>query len=166
MRLLVIGGTGFIGRFVVRQLISQGHEVAIFHRGRTRTDIPLAVKQFVGNRNQLEQHRSTLSAFSPSSDAYATGEVLVALLQSGFASHNQRNLRRGIEFLLRTQQDDGSWFAESRSMPVQEYFESGFPHSRSQFISCAATSWATLALLTYESRAHNKLTHLNPGGAQ
>jgi ankyrin repeat protein len=100
------------------------------------------------------------------SDAYATGEVLVALRQSGLASRYQKNLRRGIEFLLKTQKDDGSWFVESRSMPVQEYFESGFPHLKSQFISCAATSWATLALLTYESRADNKHTRLNAGGPQ
>ena len=83
------------------------------------------------------------------SDAYATGEVLVALLQSGLATHYSRKIVRGIDFLLSAQQDDGSWFVESRSMPVQPYFESGFPHARSQFISCAATSWATLALITY-----------------
>jgi hypothetical protein len=41
---------------------------------------------------------------------------------------------------------DGSWFVRSRSLPVQPYFETGFPHGRSQFISCAATSWATAAL--------------------
>jgi hypothetical protein len=86
------------------------------------------------------------------SDAYATGEVLVALLQSSLAPRYRRNIRRGIELLLRTQQDDGSWFVESRSMPLQPYFESGFPHLRSQFISCAATSWATLAMLTYEDQ--------------
>jgi hypothetical protein len=31
-------------------------------------------------------------------------------------------------------------------MPVQPYFESGFPHGKSQFISSAATCWATMAL--------------------
>ena len=54
--------------------------------------------------------------------------------------------RRGTQFLLKTQLADGSWFVQSRSLPVQAYFESGFPHGRSQFISCAATSWATMAL--------------------
>jgi ankyrin repeat protein len=87
-----------------------------------------------------------------SSDAYATGEVLVTVLQSGLASRYQSNIRRGIDFLLSTQHDDGSWFVESRSMPVQSYFESDFPHRRSQFISCAATNWATLALLIFQQR--------------
>src|SRR5262249_20673830 len=54
--------------------------------------------------------------------------------------------RRGVQFLLKTQRSDGSWFVESRSLPVQPYFESGFPHGRSQFIPCAATGWATIAL--------------------
>jgi squalene cyclase len=80
------------------------------------------------------------------SDAYATGEVLVALKQSGAVSSRYPAYRRGVEFLLETQLSDGSWFVESRSLPVQPYFESGFPHGRSQFISCAATSWATMAL--------------------
>jgi ankyrin repeat protein len=80
------------------------------------------------------------------SDAYATGQVLVALQQSGAVSVADLAYRRGTRFLLQTQLADGSWFVRSRSLPVQPFFESGFPHGRSQFISCAATSWATAAL--------------------
>jgi ankyrin repeat protein len=83
---------------------------------------------------------------SMKSDAYATGQVLVALEQSGAVKASDPAYRRGVQFLLKTQLADGSWFVESRSLPVQPYFESGFPHGRSQFISCAATSWATIAL--------------------
>jgi ankyrin repeat protein len=79
-------------------------------------------------------------------DAYATGQVLVALQQSGAVSVADPAYRRGTQFLLTTQLADGSWFVPSRSLPVQPFFESGFPHGRSQFISCAATSWATAAL--------------------
>jgi ankyrin repeat protein len=79
-------------------------------------------------------------------DAYATGQVLVALHQSGAVSAADPAYRRGTRFLLKTQLADGSWFVRSRSLPVQPYFESGFPHGRSQFISCAATSWAAAAL--------------------
>jgi hypothetical protein len=79
-------------------------------------------------------------------DAYATGQVLVALQQSGAVSVADPAYRRGTRFLLQTQLADGSWFVQSRSLPVQSFFETGFPHGRSQFISCAATSWATAAL--------------------
>jgi hypothetical protein len=79
-------------------------------------------------------------------DAYATGQVLVALQQAGAVSVAVPAYRRGTRFLLTTQLADGSWFVQSRSLPVQPFFESGFPHGRSQFISCAATSWAATAL--------------------
>ncbi len=80
------------------------------------------------------------------SDAYATGEVLFALQQSGHLRSIDAGCRRGVRFLLKTQRPDGSWFVQTRSLPVQPYFESGFPYRKSQFISCAATSWAVMAL--------------------
>jgi mono/diheme cytochrome c family protein len=80
------------------------------------------------------------------SDAYATGEALVALRESGAAAPGDRAFRKGIEFLLSTQIDDGSWIVESRVVPIQAYFESGFPYGVNQWISAAATGWATLAL--------------------
>jgi hypothetical protein len=45
-----------------------------------------------------------------------------------------------------TQFADGSWYVKRRALPIQPYFESGFPHARNQFISAAATDWATTAL--------------------
>jgi ankyrin repeat protein len=80
------------------------------------------------------------------SDAYATGQALAALAEAGGLSPNDPAYRRGAAFLLRTQLRDGSWFVATRSLPVQPYFESGFPHGKSQFISCAATAWAVMAL--------------------
>jgi len=81
------------------------------------------------------------------SDAYATGTVLAALYQIGGIEATDRVYQRGVRFLLSTQKDDGSWFIRSRSKPFQLYFESGFPHTKDQWISCAGTSWATVALL-------------------
>ena len=40
MKVLVIGGTNFIGPPLVRRLVALGHEVAVFHRGRTQADLP------------------------------------------------------------------------------------------------------------------------------
>lgn len=80
------------------------------------------------------------------SDAYATGLALVALSESGLPVTDPA-YRRGLTRLLRTQAADGSWFVASRSKPFQEYFESGFPYGPDQFISTAATAWATSALI-------------------
>lgn len=54
---------------------------------------------------------------------------------------------RGVAYLLRTQQEDGSWLVQSRAFPFQPYMESGFPHGHNQWISSAATAWATMAIL-------------------
>ena len=80
------------------------------------------------------------------SDAYATGSALAALRMAADMPAADPTYRLGVAYLLRTQFDDGSWRVRSRSLPVQPYYESGFPHGRNQFISCAATGWAATAL--------------------
>ena len=83
---------------------------------------------------------------SLTSDAYATGEALVALAESGVMPTSDAAYKRGVDFLLRTQFADGSWFVKSRAIPLQPHFESGFPFGRDQFISAAGTNWAARAL--------------------
>ena len=82
---------------------------------------------------------------SMNADAYATGQALAALQESGLTASDPA-VRRGIEFLVRSQLQDGSWYVPSRSVPIQAYFESGFPHGADQWISAAATAWAVTAL--------------------
>ncbi|HTI39259.1 MAG TPA: ankyrin repeat domain-containing protein [Vicinamibacterales bacterium] len=81
------------------------------------------------------------------SDAYATGQALVALLSSGAMTPKAPVIRRGMQFLLRTQFGDGSWHVATRAVPIQPYFDAGFPYGKDQFISAAATNWATQALI-------------------
>lgn len=81
-------------------------------------------------------------------DAYATGTALTALHETGGLSTSNQAWRRAVRFLVQTQRPDGSWQVVTRVEPIQEYFESGFPHGTNQFISAFATGWATLALLT------------------
>ncbi|HEY8504051.1 MAG TPA: prenyltransferase/squalene oxidase repeat-containing protein, partial [Gemmataceae bacterium] len=79
-------------------------------------------------------------------DAYATGTVLVALRLSGVPADHPA-VRKGVSYLLRTQRDDGAWLVETRSRPIQVFFDNGDPGGKSQFISMAATGWGVLALL-------------------
>ena len=44
MRILIIGGTRFIGPQVVRRLHAQGHEVTLFHRGKSKADLPAEIE--------------------------------------------------------------------------------------------------------------------------
>jgi squalene cyclase len=83
---------------------------------------------------------------SLSSDAYATGQALVALKNAGVLNATDSGYKRGVQYLINTQLGDGSWHVRSRTLPFQPYFDSDFPHGTDQFISAAATNWATMAL--------------------
>ena len=80
------------------------------------------------------------------SDAYATGQALYALAESGALNTTDPAFRRGIEYLVKTQLADGSWYVRTRAIPIQPIFDPSFPHGRDAFISAAATHWATMAL--------------------
>ena len=47
MRILIIGGTRFVGPFLVRQLAEQGHHVIIYHRGDHAAAVPEGVEQII-----------------------------------------------------------------------------------------------------------------------
>jgi hypothetical protein len=80
------------------------------------------------------------------SDAYSTAQAVYALGESGAGAAGDTGRRRGIEFLLKTQQPDGSWHVKSRAVKFQPYFQSGFPHDHDQWISATATALATVVL--------------------
>jgi nucleoside-diphosphate-sugar epimerase len=55
MRILVIGGTSFIGRFLLERLMRERHQIAVFHRGRHSSEKPSGIEQIVGDRNHLRE---------------------------------------------------------------------------------------------------------------
>jgi ankyrin repeat protein len=89
------------------------------------------------------------------SDGYATGLVLYSLNQGGGLSPSHPAYQRGTKFLLKEQLSDGSWFVPTRASPVQVGIDDIFSHGRHQWISSAATSWSTMALMLAEQGASN-----------
>ena len=87
-------------------------------------------------------------------DAYATGLALSALAMTDPTSVNTAVYRRGVDYLMRTREADGSWHVRTRAFGFQPYFESGFPHGHDQWISMAATAWSAMALMPAVSAAH------------
>ena len=83
------------------------------------------------------------------SDAYATGIIMTALLTAQPDLAHAKWYLRGVNYLLETQKKDGSWLVLTRSRPIQEYFESDFPHGEDQFISISASCWSVIALSQY-----------------
>ena len=50
MRLLVLGGTRFVGRHLVELALAGGHEVSLFTRGKTNADLVPQVEHLHGDR--------------------------------------------------------------------------------------------------------------------
>ncbi len=82
MKVLVIGGTGFIGPHVVRQLSEIGHSVAVFHRGKTKIDLP--AEHLLGDRRDLARLR-------PKADV-----VIDLILSSGTQAQEMMDVFRGV----------------------------------------------------------------------
>src|SRR5438876_1009892 len=84
------------------------------------------------------------------SDAYSTGQALVALHDGGGMSITDANWQRGIDWLLKTQAADGSWHTATRLYPPAPlsppYYESGLPYGHDQFLSAQGGAWAVMAL--------------------
>ena len=65
MKTLILGGTNFVGPFVVRELVELGHEVTTFHRGETEQDLPPNVRHVHGDFADFNKHVHALRGISP-----------------------------------------------------------------------------------------------------
>jgi N-acyl-D-amino-acid deacylase len=128
-------------------------------RPRTNYDLAWRLQGLVwggkGNEAILAARRELLAAqrsdggwpdiASMESGAYTTGLAMIALQSSGLPVSDPA-YQRGVQYLLNTQLEDGSWHVRSRAAGFQPYFDNGFPHGVDQWISAAGTSLATIAL--------------------
>ena len=51
LRILILGGTGFIGPHMVEWALARGHQITLFNRGRTNTNLFPKVEKLVGDRD-------------------------------------------------------------------------------------------------------------------
>jgi 2'-hydroxyisoflavone reductase len=51
LRILILGGTGYIGPHLVKHAVSRGHHVTIFTRGRRDPELPDSIERLTGDRN-------------------------------------------------------------------------------------------------------------------
>jgi len=64
MRILAIGGNGFIGRFVTALLVEAGHEVVVFHRGSTPVD-SAGARELIGRHQDLPLFGADIARLAP-----------------------------------------------------------------------------------------------------
>jgi nucleoside-diphosphate-sugar epimerase len=65
MRILVIGGNGFIGSPLVRELSDAGHQLAVLHRRAEAHPADHRVLTIPADRNRLPDHRKSIQQFAP-----------------------------------------------------------------------------------------------------
>ena len=96
MRTLVLGGTRFIGRALVAELLSAGQTVAIVHRGEHEVELPPEVEHIHTDRGRLNECREQLSSFSPDAVILGRGATICRLP----LVHGEHDHRRREEFVL------------------------------------------------------------------
>ncbi|MGA8922898.1 MAG: NAD-dependent epimerase/dehydratase family protein [Candidatus Dormiibacterota bacterium] len=65
MRVIVLGGTRFIGRAIVEELAGSGNEVLVVHRGQLEPDDMPPVRHLHAERTELGEHKAELESFEP-----------------------------------------------------------------------------------------------------
>ncbi len=87
MKILLIGGSGFIGQYTAEQLLTSGQSVTIFHRGTTR--VPEGAEEILGNRQFLQDHQ-------PDFRRQKFDVVIDFILSSGRQAQQLMDTSRGI----------------------------------------------------------------------
>jgi nucleoside-diphosphate-sugar epimerase len=87
MRVLMIGGNGFIGPAVVERLLSSGHDVTLFHRG-TKKVFP-ELNHIIGDRRQLAGYADVFRELAPD-------VVLDLILSNGHQAQDLMRTFKGI----------------------------------------------------------------------
>src|SRR5712691_3641564 len=89
MRILLIGGNGFIGSPVANELRRSGHDLAILHRGAEAASTAPGVLRIRGDRNHLSDSLDAIRTFSPH-------VIIDLILSSGNQAHELIRVARDL----------------------------------------------------------------------
>ncbi len=91
MRILIIGGTIFLGRHIRDAALARGHSVTIFHRGQHALDAATDIQEILGDReNPTDLARLASDHWDAIIDTCAYIPRQIRLLQSAFATSPAR----------------------------------------------------------------------------
>ncbi|MDP6828459.1 MAG: NAD-dependent epimerase/dehydratase family protein [Pseudomonadales bacterium] len=78
MKSLVLGGSVFVGKRMVKALVEAGHEVSVLNRGKTPVQLPEGVELIVADRTDKESMHAALANSSWDAVFDVSGFVMVA----------------------------------------------------------------------------------------
>jgi nucleoside-diphosphate-sugar epimerase len=137
MRVLILGGSSFMGPATVQRLLERGCEVALFNRGEREQKktlafpIPSQVRRFAGNRRDLAASAEELRAFKPEVvlDMIAMSEADARALMDVFRGVARRtvvlssmDVYRSFGLLFRRETGKTLQEPETEDSPVREEF--------------------------------------------
>ncbi len=93
MRILIIGGTDFIGPFVAQQLHDQGHELLLYHRGQRTPELPPAIGHLHGDWSQLPAQRDAIRRLGTRQPARHGRSGAIRLRRRGSRPRRHRRVR-------------------------------------------------------------------------
>jgi nucleoside-diphosphate-sugar epimerase len=112
MKVLVIGGTRFVGRAIVEEFLRRGHEVTIYHRGQHEVEFDGPVAHVHGDRRDYARFRSDLAPLSPE------GVVDVIPMNADDTRALVRTLRGRIRCSVHI--SSGDVYAPGQPIPIPE----------------------------------------------
>src|SRR5579863_2209100 len=92
MRVLIVGGTSFVGRAIAWAAFDAGHDVTVLNRGQTPNDLPEAVTRLIGDRHGDMSALAGLS-FDVTVDAIAYRPVDVDVLAEALGSRGGHHIQ-------------------------------------------------------------------------
>jgi 2'-hydroxyisoflavone reductase len=92
MRILIVGGTSFVGRGVAWAALNAGHDVTVINRGQTPSDLPESVTRLVGDR-QGDMSALAGLTFDVTVDAIAFRPVDVDVLAAALGERGGHHIQ-------------------------------------------------------------------------
>lgn len=123
MRIVVIGGSRFVGLHLTRELVLRGHEVTVVNRGQTAQDLlPPGVGRIVADRQEPQALAAKVAQAGPWDAVYdciayvpAESEPLVRAVWTGLPAE-RRTLKHFVHI------STGSVYGKTDYLPLKEHF--------------------------------------------